>query len=130
MANKLPNALKRREILYGKETPPQVLIEYGDLYMEAGRLNDAVEFYGRAQHREGLLRLKERALKEGDYFLFSQVAEFLSEDPSPEEWRELARAAMEKGRYQFALKAFHRAGDNEEAQRVRERIKKEFEEGR
>ena len=123
MKGKLPDPLRRREILYGRDTPREVLIEHGDLYAAEGRWNDAVEFYGRAEHQEGLLRIKGIALKEGDYFLFSQVMEFLG-NPEDEGWREVGRAAEEKGKLQFALKAYERCRDTEGVARVKEKIRK------
>lgn len=83
--SKLPDPLKRRDILYGKDTPAEVLREYGDLYLRDGKPNDAVEFFGRARHTEGLRRIRQMAMDEGDLFLFSRAMEFLQDEVSPEE---------------------------------------------
>lgn len=123
MGNKrLPNPLKRREILYGKDTPPETLIEYGRLYLEEGRWNDAVEFFGRAHYKEGLFELKELALREGDYFLMSQVSEFLGEELEAEEWKRLGHRALEAGKFHFAQKAFGQAGDAEGLRLAQEKV--------
>jgi tetratricopeptide (TPR) repeat protein len=111
--SKLPDPLKRRDILYGKSTPEQVLREYGDLYLREGRPNDAVEFFGRACYKEGLRRIYQIATEEGDLFLLSRAAEFLQEQISPEDWRKLGKKALEKGKYLFALKCFEKIGDRE-----------------
>ncbi len=119
---RLPDPLKRRDILYGKNTPSEALKGYGDLYLQEGRLNDAVEFFGRARYRKGLLHIRQIAVEEGDFFLFSRAMEFLQEEVAPETWRELGRKAMEKGKYLFALKCFEKVSDRERIAEVRERL--------
>jgi hypothetical protein len=110
---KLPDPLKRRDILYGKDIPEQVLREYGDLYLREGRANDAVEFFGQACYKEGLHRIYQMAMEEGDLFLFSRVTEFLQGKVPSEDWRKLGKKALEKGKYLFALKCFEKIGDRE-----------------
>jgi len=127
---KLPDPLKRREILYGRDTPREALIQYGDLYRNEGRLNDAVEFYGMAGYREGLMELKEVAVQRGDFFLLQQVAGFLDDEIPPEVWRDLGRRALQEGKLSFAQKAFAQAGDLEALREVQETIKGEGEGGR
>ena len=65
---RLPGPLKRRDILYGPETTPEKLVEYGRAYEEAGRLDDALQFYEQAGDRAGLARVKEGAFELGDAF--------------------------------------------------------------
>lgn len=122
MGRDLPDPIKRREILYGKDTPPDVLREYGRLYLQEGRLNDAVEFFGRAGYREGLMELKQIALKEGDFFLLHHIGEFLQEEFPPEVWKALGKRALEMGKYHFAYKAFGQAGDPEGMRIAQERM--------
>ncbi len=121
----LPDPLKRREILYGKNTPREVLIHYGDLYYEVGRLNDAVEFYGMANHREALLKLRDLALEEGDFFLFQQVTEFLRESVTNNTWRILGQNALNKGKFSFAWKAFSQAEDMEALKEIEKMMREE-----
>jgi hypothetical protein len=120
--SKLPNPLKRRDILYGKGTPEQVLWEYGDLYLREGRANDAVEFFGQACYKEGLHRIYRIALEEGDSFLFSRVTEFLQEQVPREDWKKLGRKALDKEKYLFALKCFERIGDREGIAEARKKL--------
>jgi tetratricopeptide (TPR) repeat protein len=120
--SKLPDALKRRDILYGKGTSAEVLREYGDLYLREGKPNDAVEFFGQACYKEGLRRICQMAVEEGDLFLFSRAAEFLQEEVSPEEWRKLGKKALEKGKYLFALKCFEKIGDREGIAEARKKL--------
>jgi tetratricopeptide (TPR) repeat protein len=122
--SKLPDPLKRRDILYGGGTSAEALREYGELYLREGKLNDAVEFFGRACYKEGLQQVYQMAAEEGDLFLFSRAAEFLQEEASPEQWRELGKKAAEKGKYLFALKCFEKIGDREGIAEARRKLEK------
>jgi tetratricopeptide (TPR) repeat protein len=119
---KLPDSLKRRDILYGQNTPAEILREYGDLYLHEGKPNDAVEFFGQACYKEGLRHIRQMAMEEGDLFLFFRATEFLQEEVSPEDWRKLGKKALEKGKYLFALKCFEKIGDREDIHEIRERL--------
>jgi tetratricopeptide (TPR) repeat protein len=119
---KLPDSLKRRDILYGQNTPAEVLREYGELYLHEGKPNDAVEFFGQASYKEGLQRIRRMAMEEGDLFLFSRATEFLQEEVPAGDWRKLGRKALEKGKYLFALKCFEKIGDREGIHETREKL--------
>jgi tetratricopeptide (TPR) repeat protein len=120
--SKLPDSLKRRDILYGQNTPAEVLREYGDLFLHEGKLNDAVEFFGQACYKEGLQRIRQVAMEEGDLFLFSRATEFLQEEVSAEDWRKLGKKALEKGKHLFALKCFEKIGDREGIEETRKKL--------
>jgi len=118
----LPDPLKRRDILYGRNTPSEVLREYGDLYLHEGKPNDAVEFFGQACYKEGLQRIRQVAMEEGDHFLFSRATEFLQEEVHPEDWRTLGNKALEKGKHLFALKCFEKIGDRAGIEETRKKL--------
>ena len=111
--SKLPDPLKKRDVLYGKNTPTEVLREYGDLYLNEGKPNDAVEFFGQVCYKEGLRRIRQMAIEEGDLFLFSRATEFLQEEVSAEDWRKLGKKVLEQEKHLFALKCFEKIGDRE-----------------
>lgn len=119
---KLPDPLKRRDILYGQNTSAEVLREHGDLYLREGKPNDAVEFFGQACYKEGLQRIRQMAMEEGDLFLFSRATEFLQEEVPPDDWRKLGKKALEKGKYLFALKCFEKIGDREGIEKTRKKL--------
>ena len=121
-ASALPDPLKRRDILYGKDTSVEILREYGDLYLRDGKPNDAVEFFGQARHTEGLRRIRQMTVDEGDLFLFSRAVEFLQDEVSPEEWRKMGNTALEKGKLHFALKSFEKIGDRKGIEKARARL--------
>ena len=117
--SKLPDPLKRRDVLYGQNTPAKVLRDYGDLYLNEGKLNDAVEFFGQTCYNEGLQRIRQMAIEEGDLFLFSRATEFLQEEVSPEAWKKLGKKTLGQGKYLFALKCFEKVGDREGIEETR-----------
>lgn len=119
--SKLPDSLKRRDILYGQNTPAEVLREYGDLYLHEGKPNDAVEFFGQARYKDGLQGIRRMAMEEGDLFLFSRATEFLQEEVPAVDWRKLGRKALEKGKYLFALKCFEKIGDKQSIEETRKK---------
>jgi hypothetical protein len=121
--SKIPDPLKRRDVLYGQNTPAEVLKEYGELYLHEGKTNDAVEFFGQACYKEGLQRIRQMAIEEGDLFLFSRAIEFLQEEVSPEEWRKVGTKALEHGKHHFALRCFEKIGDREGIEKTREKLK-------
>jgi hypothetical protein len=118
----LPDSLKRRDILYGRNTPPEILREYGDLYLHGDKPNDAVEFFGQACYKEGLQRIRKVAIEAGDLFLFSRATEFLHKEASPEDWRTLGKKALEKGNYLFALKRFEKTSDRAGIEETRKKL--------
>jgi tetratricopeptide (TPR) repeat protein len=121
--SKLPDSLKRRDTLYGRNTPAELLSEFGDLYFQEGRLNDAVAFFGRAGDHKGLRRIHQKAMEQGDFFLFSRAMEFLQEEVSLEDWQRLGTQALGTGKYLFALKCFEKIGDREGIRDAKERLR-------
>ena len=105
MARKLPKPLARRDILYGVDTPPDILIQRGTQYLEAGLVFDAVEFFARAGHRPGLAEMREAALEMGDAFLLRKVQEAAPDLVGAADWQTLAARAKELGKDTYAERA-------------------------
>ena len=93
MAARLPRPLRRREILYGADTPPETLSALADSYLNEGLVFDAVEFFAQAKDREGLAHIRKIALETGDAFLLRRVKETMPDLIEKSDWDELARAA-------------------------------------
>lgn len=108
----LPDSFKKRKLLADDKAPPERLIALGERFLEEGRLCEALDFFRKASHQEGLDRVRTAALEEADSFLLERVAGGESGD-SPETWEELGRRAMERGKFSHAVRAFRKAGDRE-----------------
>jgi hypothetical protein len=105
MADPLPDPLRRRDVLYGPETPPEVLVEYGQAYEDAGRMDDALQFFEQARDRAGLARLKAYAFKVGDAFILKRIAKASPELVTPGDWEQLVQRAEGLGKTLYAEQA-------------------------
>jgi hypothetical protein len=96
----------RQKILY-LDNPINIdlLIEWGNNFLENDSLYDALEFYNRANYQEGILKIKDIAIEEGNYFLYSSVSKILKRN-STNELNTLANNAEKNKRFEDALKVY------------------------
>ncbi|MDP2268494.1 MAG: hypothetical protein Q8K46_04920, partial [Deltaproteobacteria bacterium] len=116
---------KKQQLLYAEKRTAGELIVYGDRFLEAGKISDAIEFYQKASHTVGLEKISATAQQMGDAMLFLQAARALSRTPSPEEWLAIGQAATALKKYSFALLAFEKGGHEQLIQETREIAKTE-----
>lgn len=105
----LPDAIERRNILYGEKATAEQRINLGDAYLAAGRQLDALEFYARAEHQPGIAKIREVAVAEGNTFLAARLEQLGLPGLSPEQWQSLADNAASRGLELYAEKARKRA---------------------
>ncbi len=108
---KLPDYKEKQKILYRDNTSPSALADYGDKYLDAERISDAIDFYQKANHIEGLKKIKELAIEDGDVFEFQHILNALNTDASGEEWNTIGKKALELKKYTFAIHAFEKGGN-------------------
>lgn len=118
---KWPDFLEKKEKLFSSKTSREEAQALGDRYLEADRLHDAVAFYRRASHGQGLARLREMAVGSGDFQLFEETLEDIQEDTT-EQLRSLAHRAEELGRLSDARRAYGRLGDEVGQKRATEAL--------
>lgn len=121
--DKLPTYLEKQKLLYLKETPAEVLINIGNQLFEQGHYMDALDFYRKCHNNEGLERIRQVAMEQGDFFLFQKFIETHGEGPPPAAWEKLGGQAISLGKYLFALNAFEKANNDIMTKKVRELIK-------
>ena len=114
--------ISRKEALFSVKTQKEELVRIGDDCMEAERLHDAVAFYRRAAHEEGLEAIRNIAVEQGDAFLFQSAAGDADDDDLIEQWKTLAKNAEAQGRRLDAKKAFTRCDDQVGVKRVQSAI--------
>jgi hypothetical protein len=102
MAVKIPDSLKRREILYSLVPDKDALIEYGRAYEDAGFLTEAIHFYGTADDQSHLNRIKNIAVAEGDAFKLNAIANFCADMVSEDDWQDLIKSAERCGKNLYA----------------------------
>ena len=76
----IPDPLKRRHLLEDKLDPAKA-VAIADGYLEEGRTNEALAFLVKADAREQLEELRDRAVEDGDPFLLRHACEALGEEP-------------------------------------------------
>ena len=110
---KLPDYRLKQKILYLDKTSPDDLIQYGKLFYEAGAYSDALDFFQKSNHNEGIQEIKDIALKNGDVMLFQRAAKAMNMELSPLDWENIGKKAMELKKYLFARHALEKANNED-----------------
>ena len=103
-SEKIPGPLERRHLIE-RELPDEKAIGLADAYLAEGRGAEAVIFLEKAGARDRLEALADRAVSEGDAFLFRAVGQALGEEPPSDQWLALAEAAEAAGKLRHAESA-------------------------
>lgn len=111
--------LEKRRLLNSNEIDRDILVAYGNFYLEAGMINDALDFFEKADFEEGLKKIQRVSLEEGDVFVFKRVNKILGMEILDEQWNEIGNRALELGKSLYAALAFEAAGNSERAKEVR-----------
>ena len=96
----IPEPTEKRALLHTDK--PVDCEKYGDMFFEERRYNDAIDFYAKGALKEKLLKVKQAALDEGDYFLLKRLKKLLPEEIGEADWEKLAANAEKKGIANFA----------------------------
>ncbi len=97
--------LEKRDILWNDKIPKETLSKHGRKFLEAERYSDALDFFERAMDEDGIRRIKDLAIKEGDAFLLGRIARMKPEWVSDDDWRATEKAAEAAGKPSFAEQA-------------------------
>jgi len=116
--NTLPDVKQKQKLLFAEEIQPAALSAQAEQFSKVGWYNDAIDFFARAGDRAGLERMRERALEEGDVFLFLRCLRALAAEATDDEWHSLGECARKLEKWQFAREAFRRAGDRKAMEAV------------
>ncbi len=107
------NCLDKRDLLNQHAVSVETLVRWGGFFEEAELFHDAVDFYEKAGAREPLERIRDRALEEGDLFLYRRACRVLKVEPEADRWRILGERAKSEGKSLFMQEAFRLAGVEE-----------------
>jgi hypothetical protein len=110
LASNLPAFLKKKKLLDDPDLPAAACRKFGDLFLEAGWLADALDFYLKGNISEGLNRLQDLALDTGDAFLLERLLQAQGRD-APELWQQVADQAAARQKLTLAHWAAARAGE-------------------
>ena len=117
--NDFLNCLEKRDLLNQPAASVDALVEWGDRYLDAGSVHDALGFYEKAGALEALGPLLELAKSEGDAFLLRRVCAVLGREPTSEEWLAVAEQAERLHKKNFACKAYEAAGAQDRCEALR-----------
>ena len=90
--------MEKRDLINADGVDAEVLRAYGELYLEAGRFSDALDFFLRAQDPEGLGKIKARAIDAADNFLLHRIEGSGLLAVTRDDWRALADSADRLGK--------------------------------
>jgi hypothetical protein len=119
---KLPDYREKQTILYIDQKSDKDLTAYGDRYLEAGRIADAAEFYQKANHLQGLEKIRKISEETGDIMLFQSVLKALKQNATDDDWNRIGQKALEKKKYGFAIHAFQKNNNTIKAEEIRNMI--------
>jgi hypothetical protein len=114
---KLPDALERRELLYGSKRTPDFEAQ-GRAYLESDQRSEALEFFLKVADpgkRSELLReVRDAGVADGNWFLLNRLhgVEALPDAV----WQKAFDKAQELGKKHYALKIAKQLGDAESTQ--------------
>ncbi|MCD6417023.1 MAG: hypothetical protein J7M08_10085 [Planctomycetes bacterium] len=120
--DELPGFYTKRKILFGSKTSKQKLRETGSRFMERERYDDALEFFQRCGADDLTRQVASAAVEAGNTPLYLRAKRVLGEPPEEDDLSRLALAAEQAGIYSAAWLAHHKAGHEQEAQRLRQRM--------
>jgi hypothetical protein len=119
----LLSCLKKRDLLHNPNIGHSDYAQYGWDYFKQDRPVDALDFFEKAQDMEGIRRIREWSLEQGDPFLLQQTSKLLKEPVTEDSWRKVVERAQAAGRLQQALTAAKALGDEEKIQEIQALMK-------
>ena len=119
---KLLDYREKQRTLYIDRRSDKDLIEYGNRYLESGRISDAIDFYQKANYLPGLEKIKETAEAAGDIMTFQYVLKALKQNATDDDWNRIGQRALELRKYTFAAHAFEKCNNSTKAEHVKHLI--------
>jgi len=124
--NSLLTCLKKRDILNRDEIDSQALVDYGSRYLRFELLNDALDFFEKAQHSEGISKIKDLAIQSGDLFLYKRCCSILGTRENKKELLELAERAISYGKMSFASQVYETLGETRKAKALKDGLSEDI----
>ena len=111
---KLPDYRLKQKILYIDNTDSETFKKYGDLFLEAGNISDALDFYNKAKYFNGIENIKGMSFDSGDVMIFERALKIMNKEPSPAEWEKIGQKAISLKKYYFGKYALEKTGKQED----------------
>ncbi len=104
----IPDPLTRRHLLAGALDAARANA-IAEAYLAAERHGEAVAFFQKVENEDGLARLRDHAIAEGDLFLLREASTASRKPIDAETWTRLADAAQATGKESYAEEARRQA---------------------
>ncbi|MBI4764598.1 MAG: hypothetical protein HY787_08335 [Deltaproteobacteria bacterium] len=117
MSNLL-SCLRKRDLLHNQNIGSSEFAQYGWDYFKQDRPVDALDFFEKARELEGIRKIREWSLEQGDPLLLQQTSKLLKEPVPEDSWRKVAEKAQADGRLQQALTAAKALADEGKIQEI------------
>lgn len=114
----LLSCLKKRDLLHNQNIVSSEFSQYGWNYFKQDRPVDALDFFEKAMDLEGIRKIREWSLEQGDPFLLQQTSRLLKEPVPEDSWRKVLKKAQTGGRLQQALTAAKALADEGKIQEI------------
>lgn len=105
-------------MLHDPNVGSKELAQYGWAYLKQDRPVDALDFFEKALDLEGIRRIREWSLEQGDPFLLQQTSKMLKEPVPEDSWRKVEEKARAAGRLQQSLTSAKALADEEKIQEI------------
>jgi len=99
---RLLHPIEKRDLINAEDANPEVVKAYGQLYWDAGRFSDALDFFLCAGDVDGLASVKARAVEAGDGFLLHRLEGSGTIPVERGDWLRLAEQAEKLGKASVA----------------------------
>jgi len=121
--SKMPDAIEKRNLLASQTIPREEVLRLAHAYLSEDRLSDAANFFDKAGDREGLEKVKRRAIETGNaHVLTFDLGRSRHIEVRREDWRLAAQNALRQEKFAYAAQAFRKAGDPEGEAEAKARI--------
>jgi hypothetical protein len=105
----LPGFYEKRKVLFAESPSPEKLLRAGRQFMEAGRYDDALEFFQRAGAHDLARQVAAVAMQAGNTPLLMRAKKVLGEGITEQEWLQVAANAEKAGLPSCACLAYSAA---------------------
>lgn len=116
------NCIQQRDLLAAKDTPPEIFRAYGEAYLQAGALDDAINFFQTCGDRAGMAEVKRLAIAQGNAHLLFRIADAIPDSVTEEDWWATATAAVQLGKEAYACQALAKLGQMVEARLSKDKL--------
>ena len=107
------NSLTKRDLLAAKKFDADEVRLYAEEHFEAERLGDAFELFAKIKDRDGVTKIRDLAIRQGDPEVLWRIAHREPDLVSKSDWETCGKSAMHMKKHRSALFAFQRAGNEE-----------------